>query len=226
MADVFGQLVPLILGAILAPLWIIIVLLMIASPNGVLKATAFVAGMTFTRIMQGVIFGLVFGSSAATKAEDGGKSPVVSTLLLIVGILLLIAAYKKWQKEEDPDEPPPKWMQSIEGIAPLKALGMGALLVAIGPKYWVFTLSAIGVISQADLGQTASIALYAGYIVLAQILLILAVLISVIAPKASRTILKQAIDLLTTYNRPISVTVALIFGFYFAWDGITGLLAS
>lgn len=225
MTSVFGQLLPLILGAALAPLWVIIVLLMLANPGGLVKATAFVLGMTLTRLAQGVIFGAVLGASSAAKADDGGKSAVVSTLLLVIGILLLVAAYHKWRKEEDPDDPPPKWIQSIDQMTPLKALGLGALMVAVGPKLWVFTLSALGVISAAELELGGGIAAYLTYIVLAQILLILAILVSAIAPRRSRTILQRATAWLKDYNRPISIAASLIFGLYFTWDGLQGLLA-
>jgi hypothetical protein len=225
MDSVFVQLVPLILGAVLAPIWVIIVLLMLASPGGVAKGAAFVLGMTLTRLAQGVVFGLLLGASPDAHPEDGGASPVVSTLLLVVGILLLVTAVRKWRKEEDPDEPPPKWMQSMEQTTPLKALGLGALLVAIGVKLWVFTLSAIGVISAAELGLAGGVAAYLAYIVAAQSILILAVLFAAVAPRASEASLGRAMDWLTTYNRPITITVALIFGLYFVWDGATGLLS-
>jgi hypothetical protein len=222
MAAVLVQLVPLILGAVLAPLWVIIVLLLLASPRGLQKATAFVLGMTLTRLAQGLIFGVVF--TAAPDADDG-TSPIVSTLLMLVGILLLITAVRKWRKEEDPDDPPPKWMSSIEQTSPLKALGLGALLVAIGPKLWVFTLSVLSIISASDLGLAGGVAVYLVYIVLAQILLFLAILIVVVAPEASTALLQRALGWLKTYNRPISITVALIFGAYFTWNGVMGLLS-
>lgn len=226
MTTVLGEMLPLILGAVLAPAWIIIVLLILATPGGLLKASAFVLGMTATRVVQGLLFSVFLGSSSAVTDDGGGKSPVLSTLLMTVGILLLIAAFKKWRKEEDPDDPPPKWMQSINQLTPLKALGMGALLVAIGPKLWVFTLSVLSIISAAQLERGLAIGAYAAYIVLAQIALIVAVLIVAVAPTGSRTMLQRAIAWLTTYNRPISVVMALIFGVYFTWDGLSGLLAS
>jgi hypothetical protein len=198
---------------------------MLAGPGGLTKATAFVLGMTLTRLAQGVIFGALLTSSPAAEADNGGNSPFVSTLLLLVGILLLVAAVRKWRKEEDPDEPPPKWMQSIEQTGPLKALGIGALLVAIGPKLWVFTLSALGIISAAGLGLAGAVAAFVGYIILAQSLLIAAILAYAVAPQAAGSILGRATGWLTTYNRPISIAVALIFGVYFAWNGAMGLLA-
>ncbi|HMQ33027.1 MAG TPA: GAP family protein [Chloroflexaceae bacterium] len=222
MAPLFGELLPMILGNVLAPLWLIIVLLLLARPGGVVKAAAFVLGMTVVRVAQGVLFGAVLASGAS---EDNGGSPVVATLKLLLGILLLIAAFKKWRKEEDPDDPPPKWMQSLDQTTALKALGLGALGVAVGPKLWAFTLSALAVISAAELDWAGAITAYAAYIVFAQILLILAILVSAVAPQASRAFLQRAIAWLTAYNRPISVTVALVFGLLFTWGGVSGLLA-
>ncbi len=221
MFPLFGELLPMILGNILAPLWLIIVLLLLASPNGLLKASAFVLGMTLTRVAQGVLFGLVLGSSDKAAEGDG---LVAATLKLVLGILLLIAAFKKWRKEEDPDEPPPKWMQSLEQATPLKVLGIGALGIAIGAKLWAFTLSALAVINEAGLDRTDAIIAYAAYIFFAQILLILALLFAAVAPKQSQSVLQRANTWLTTYNRPISITVSLIFGLLFTWNGVSAFL--
>ncbi len=222
MTSLFGELLPMILGNVLAPLWLIIVLLLLASPGGLVKASAFVLGMTLARVVQGVLFGVVFAASAAETA--GGGAPVAATIKLLLGILLLITAYKKWRKEEDLDEPPPKWMQSLNQTTAPRAFGMGALGIAVGPKLWAFTLSALAVISAAGLDPTAAIIAYAAYIVFAQILLILAILVSAVAPQGSRASLQRAIDWLTTNYRPISITVALVFGVFFAWNGVSGLL--
>ncbi len=224
MAAVLVQLLPLILGAVLAPIWIIIVLLLLASPQGLLKATAFVLGMTLIRALQGLIFGYVFGASPDNAPDSGGSSPIVSTLLLVVGILLLIMAYLKWRKADDPDEPPPKWMQSFESISPLHALGLGALFVGIGVKLWVFTLSALSIISGAELGRSAGVLAYLIYMVLAQGALIAAIVVYAVVPTAAG-LLTRALDWLTRYNRPISIAVGLIFGTYFGYQGIRGLLS-
>src|SRR5262249_22662312 len=61
-------------------------------------------------------------------------------------------------------------------------------------------------------------------IILAQIVLILAVLVYAVAPQAASATLQPAIGWLIRYKRPISIAVALIFGFYFAWNGTKGLL--
>jgi hypothetical protein len=222
MSPLLGELLPMILGNVLAPLWLIIVLLLLASPGGIVKASAFVLGMTLTRVAQGLLFGAVLAASPDNTV--GGSSPVVATMKLLLGILLLIAAYKKWRKETDPDDPPPNWMQSIDQTSALRALGLGALGIAVGPKLWAFTLSALAIINDAELDRAGATIAYALYIVCAQILLIAAILIAVVAPQGSRLLLQRAIDWLTTYNRPISITVALVFGLLFTWGGVSGLL--
>jgi hypothetical protein len=224
MSSVIVQLLPPIFGSMLAPVWIIAVLLLLASPRGLLKATAFVLGMTVVRLLQGLIFGVVFAASPDAKADNAGSSPVVSTLLVLAGILLLIAAVRTWRKEDDPDAPPPKWMQAIDQLTPLKALGYGAAGTGIALKLWVFTLSAIGIITAADLGQTGGVIAFLAYVVLAQALLILSILVFGVVPGTAPT-LRKAIDWLVRYNRPITIAVSLTFGVYFMWDGIRGLLA-
>jgi hypothetical protein len=219
-----AQLLPLILGAALAPFWIIFVLLLLASPHGLLKAVGFVGGMTITRLIQGAIFGVLFAASPDAEPDKGGASPLVSTLLLVAGILLLITAYLTWRKADDPDAPPPKWMQAIDKISPLQALGIGAGMVGIGVKLWVFTLSALGVISGAKLVQPGSTIAYLLYLFFAQLLLITPIVAYAIAPQRSASLLKRLSDWLIQYNRPITMAVTLIFGLYFGWQGITGLL--
>ena len=44
----------------------------------------------------------------------------------------------------------------LETITPLKTFVMGAGLVLISGKFWVFTMSAIGMIEEAQLGQPSS----------------------------------------------------------------------
>lgn len=224
MTTVVLELVPLILGAILSPLWIIIVLLLLPSSHGVAKAAAFVLGLTLVRLLQGILFGYVFAASPDAAAEPGDSSPVVSTLLMTIGILLLVACYRKWKKAEDPDDPPPQWMQGLDQMSTLKALGFGFGLLSIGVKQWVFTLSAIATIREAGLGLTASVGAYLIFVLLAQLLLVLPILFSAIAPQASTTRLQQVTDWLMRYNRPISIAATLIFGVYFTWKGINGLL--
>jgi hypothetical protein len=221
MGALFVPLLPLIIGSALVPIQNIINILLLNSPQkGLLKATAYVGGMTTVRLLQGLIFGLIFFTE-----EGGGKSPIALTLQLVLGILLLITSYKQWREEDDPDAPPPKWLGMMDSLTPLKSFGFGFTLLLITGKAWVFTLSAIGIIAEAQLGQPSGIVAYLLFVLLAESLLLLSILFRVILPKKSKTSLKQASEWLTRNNRPIVISVSLVFGLLFFYLGASGLLS-
>jgi hypothetical protein len=226
MENLLVSLLPFILGSAFLPIPLIIMVLLLKSNNrGLLKALAYVSGMTIVRLLQGVIFGLILAEGVAESAEDnGGQSPVVSILLLVLGLLLLITAYRKWRKEEDPDDPPPKWLTMIDNLTPLMALGAGMGLLLINAKFWVFTLSAISVIAQAELGQPTSTIAYLLFVGLAQSLLLLALLMRVILPGRSKLLLESTSVWLTANNRTILIVVSLVFGIFFLYQGASALL--
>ncbi|MDI9547543.1 MAG: GAP family protein [Chloroflexota bacterium] len=215
MGNVLADLVPLIIGAAAVPVWIMIVLLMLRSDNGVSVAAAFVGGATLMRLVQGVLFGYVLGSSG----EGDGR--ISSLLLLLMGILLWITAIKKWRKEDDPDGPPPKWMSSIDGMSPLRAFGVGALLVAVAPKMWVFTLSAISLVQDAALGPAMGALAYLLFTVGAVIILLILILVAALAPQKSAALLGKVSGWLERNERALLIVVSVVFGAFFTWKGLT-----
>ena len=117
------DLLPLVVGAAVLPLWIITALLLLRSEGGVLKAAAFAAGAMTVRVSQGILFGYVFDT--ADDASGDRSKFITSTLLVVVGILLSIAAFRTWRKEANPNAPPPKWMATLSGLPSPKAFGIG-----------------------------------------------------------------------------------------------------
>lgn len=222
MSDVLLELLPVIVGAAVVPLYPIIVLLLLQTTGGLGKAVAFFAGVVATRLAQGVLFGLIMGTAMAANGEEG-QGLITSTLLLIIGLLLLIAAFKKWRKEEDSDEPPPKWMAGIGNLTGLRAFGAGALYVVVAVKQWVFTLTAISIISEASLGQSMSVGLYLIFVLLTQALVLPPIVFFALAPVRAAQPLQAAQGWLDRHNRVIAITVSLIFGLWFSYQGITGL---
>jgi hypothetical protein len=162
------------------------------------------------RLVQGLLFGLVFGAAMQASSESGQRL-IVSTLLLVLGILLLITACMKWQKAEDPDAPP-RWMATISGLSAGKAVGAGALFVTIAVKQWVFTLSAIGVISEAELGEAANAGLYLFYVVATQTLVLVPSLASAVVPQQAARLLQATQIWLERHNRVIAVAVSFVLG--------------
>lgn len=228
MGAILLSLLPFIIGSAVVPVQIIIDILLLKNPHrGSLKALAYVGGMTTIRILQGFVFGLILTSSAAASTEaNSGKGPVISTLLLLLGIILLITAFKQWSKEDDPDAPPPKWLAMIDNLTPFKAFGIGFGLLAIGAKFWVFTLSALAVIGEAQLGQPENTITYLLFVLLAESLLLLPILIRIFVPSKSKILLDGISTWLMKHNRLIVIAVSLVFGLLFLYQGTSGLLFS
>jgi hypothetical protein len=224
MSATLYTLLPMIIGSAVVPIQIIMLLLLLTSEKqGLVKATAFVLGMTVVRVAQGVIFGLIFtGGEGATESGSEGSSWIVSTLVTVLGILLLISFYKAVKGEEDPDAPPPKWMAMFDAMTPLQAFAVGAGVLLTAAKLWVFTLSAIGTVEDAVLGQPASTITYLLFVLLAESLLILPILVSVILPRQSQVWLNSLSSWLEAHNREIVMVASLIFGLIFLYKGVAG----
>ena len=222
MNSTLVSLLPFIIGSAVVPLQIIIVTLLLTSKQrGPLKAIAFVLGMTLARLAQGILFGLVLTGGSGEPADAGGVSVVKATALTVLGILLLLTAYKTWAKEPDPDAPPPKWLTMIESITPAKALLFGTGFVLIGPKLWVFMLGAISAIGEAQLGQPASTWVFLLFVLLAQSLLLILILIRLLVPQRAKSLLASLADWMKRYNDPIVIGISLIFGAVFLYQGIS-----
>ena len=217
------NLVPLIVGAAVLPLWIIAALLLVRGQGGVRRAAAFVAGAMLVRVLQGILFGYVI-DTAADAYGGGGSKLIASTLLLVVGLLLLITAIRKWRTEDDPDAPPPLWMATLGGLSWPKAFGVGVLWMTIAVKQWVFTLSAIAVIDEAKLGRAGSVLAYFVFVLAAHSLVLAPVVVSAVAPARSAKLLNAMYCWLERRNRVITIAVSSIFGVWFLGKGIAGLL--
>ncbi len=221
--SVFIELLPLIIGAAVVPVPIMIVLLLLSNRGGLAKGAAFVAGAILVRLAQGIAFGWIFAGDPAATTEAGGNL-IVSTLLIVIGVLMLINAFKKWTKEADPDEPPPKWMASLGNLSALMAFGMGVAVVLLSGKQWVFTLGAIGVLEKAHFGPPTSAGLFLSYVLGAQVFGLVAVIASVLSPERANRAIFAVRTWLERNSRPVFIAVYLVFGLFFLYKGISALI--
>ena len=220
MDNVWTALAPLIVGSALVPVQLLITILLIA--NSRLAALAWVAGTTTVRIAQGLLFGSVL-SSDDVSSTDSGPGPIASTLLLVAGLLFVLTAVKYLVGDDDPDAPPPRWMTAIDGLSPAKAYLFGAGAMAVGVKFWVFTLSAVAVIADADLGQPAAAVTFLVFVVLASSAQLVLIGVAVVAPQRAEEVLGGFSNWLTAHNRWLMVGIGFVFGTWFAVKALDGL---
>jgi Sap-like sulfolipid-1-addressing protein len=224
MGSTIASLVPLIVGAAALPLYIILTLLLVRTKGGVIKGTAFAAGVMLVRLLQGLLFGYIFAEAIEARGASSGND-LSSILLLVGGILMLITAAWRWFKEEDPDAPPPKWMKTIDRVSPFKAFAGGAVLMMFSMKQWVFTLSAIAVVDEAKLGKAGSVVAYFVFVVAAQSLMLAPIILAAAAPVRAARLLDSEKGWIERHNRMVTVVVSSALGLWFISKGISGLLS-
>lgn len=222
MSGLWPSLVPLIVGSAVVPIQIIITILLLRTSRA--TAVAWVAGMTVIRVAQGIVFGLVLSSSDAVAADtaDDGAGLVASTLLLVVALVFLVTGVRQLLHEDDPDAPPPKWLALVDGMTPVKAFAIGAALMLVGVKFWVFTVGAIGAIGEADLGQPSAAITFVVFVVLAVSIHLVLIGISFAMPSRSDAVLDSASEWLTRNNRVIVIVLGFVFGVWFMIKALDG----
>lgn len=226
MLTVIASLLPLIFGASIGcPAWLIVALILLRGKRGVVKATAFAAGVMAVRTLQFALFGRLFGTIASANGEDVFDL-IPSTLLLVAGLILVITAVRTWWcKEEDSDAPPPRWMTVLGSVSTPAAFGMAVVLMFVGLKQWVFTLSAIAIIDDAYLSRLHTFLAYLFFILTAQSFMLAPIISSAVAPAYSARMVEIVLRWLEHNSRLITIIVSLAFGGWFLTRGITGLVA-
>lgn len=220
MLAVWSSLIPLILGSALEPIEIGITIMLLSTPSRLRAAGAWIAGHAGTRLLQGLIFGTILHWGARSANPDHPHHWIVSTVLLVVALLFLVTAARELFSDDDPNAPPPKWMTIVTSATPVKAFFLGAGVMAVSVKAWVFTLAAISVIGNADLGRTVNIVSYVAFVVLAASGNLLTVAAAAFLPRRSQSLLDRILRWLQDHDRPLVIVVGLGFGI---WFGIKGL---
>lgn len=223
MGRVLIQLLPLVIASVIMPTWAVLVLYILRSERGLVAAIAFLGGVTLTRLLQGVIFGTMLGAYEVVHHSHNLAGTIVSTLLLVIGILMWGTALKQLFRQDDDDlaSPLSKVLDMISAITPLRALALGMLLVVTSSPAWIFTLTALGIISQGGLTIAQSVVAFLLYVLGTQLLLVAPILVST----RSLAWFDVAAQWVEEHHRPIVVAVFLVVGSLFLWRGGTGLIS-
>lgn len=223
--DLILTLIPLLLGSAILPLQIAVTILLLQSPGGRAKAVAWVAGMAVVRLLQGLVFGVILGTAAATGSGDG-PGAIKATLLLVVAVVFLVSAVRQLTRQPDEDAPPPKWMAMIAGITTTRAFLYGAGIVVVAAKLWAFTLGALAVIADSGLAGAESWIAYLLFVAGALSIHLVLIAVAFLAPARADAILGRLIGALERHNRMIMIVLGLVFGAWFLVQSLTafGLL--
>jgi hypothetical protein len=222
VTGVWSDLLPLALASMVVPFQWMVTILLVRAPGGRLRALVFLLGNVAFRLAQGALFAYLVPAGAGS--DEGGASPVVSWLLLVVGVLLLVkAARTATSGAPDDDAPPPRWIESASSMSTGRAFVLGAGMLAIGAKFWVFTMTAVAAIEYAGLSPADAALSFVLFALAAVLPSLLVVGITVVVPTRSATMLDAASAWLTRNTARIVLVVCLVVGTWFVVKALTGL---
>jgi hypothetical protein len=222
MVELWTTLAPLVIGSAVVPTQMVVTFVLLRSSRG--KAAAWIAGMAAVRVLQGVLFGLVFSEAGSPATPSGAPRIMAGGLLLALAALFYATALRHALGAEDAAAAAaPKWLSRVESMPGLAAFGAGAGYVAISPEKWVFSLSAIGAITDAALGRRASILSFAAFVGLTLSGSLAVFGFATVAPERSATVLSRVGGWLGRHTRGIAVVLGGAFGTWFLLKALSAL---
>jgi threonine/homoserine/homoserine lactone efflux protein len=224
MGEVIGEVLTPAVGVMLSPLPIVGVILMLLSPKAKINGPAFVAGWIGGLVIVLAVV-LLLADPADLQDTDEGMSTAAAVVHLALGILLILLALKQWQGRPKPGEIPemPKWMQGIDKVTPLVALGLGALMSGLNPKNLIFDIAAATSIAQADLSTTDQIIASLVFIVVASVSVAGPVIWYLAAGESANAKLDAMKTWLQAHNAVIMMVLLFVLGASQLGKGIGGV---
>ena len=221
MADLILSLLPLAVAAALQPPQVVALVVLLQTRKGTLNGLAYIVGMIAFRLLLGGIFWMLISNIEETVETKGGNfSLLVGTVILVLGILMLVHALRRGFSAHGEDEAAASWLDKLQDVPPLRAALAGVAFLALDPKDWLVDISVINLIADADMSGLNSLLAFLAYILMAQSLLLIPLILSLFLPQKTQSGLTRLTAWMKRQERVIEIVFALIFGLLFLYTGL------
>ncbi|NLG49389.1 MAG: GAP family protein [Chloroflexi bacterium] len=211
-------------GIAISPVPLIAVILMLFSPRPKSNSLAFLLGWALALFVIGGL-ALLLASTQDLSADTGEPSVLGSIINLALGLLLLWLAVRQWRSrpQAGKESKTPAWVAAINTFTPIKAVGLGALLSGLNPKNLTLNLSAMALISEADItGGQALVALLA-FVLLSSLLVAVPIVFYLVGGESVKQTLEKWRAWLAAYGNTIITVILVLLGVRMIVSGIGGL---
>jgi threonine/homoserine/homoserine lactone efflux protein len=224
MGQTIGEILPLAVGVAVSPIPIIAVILMLFSGRARANSLAFLFGWIVGIVAACALFVWLAGTQ---DVSTGGQASTLSSWIkLVLGVLLLLVGIKQWRgrPEQGADVKMPVWMQRIDSLKPLAALGLGVLLSAVNPKNLLLIVGAGVTIAQASLSTADDAVTIAVFTLIGASTVALPTVAYLVLGERAQPSLDRAKSWLSVNNTAVMAVLFLVFGFTLLGKGLGGLL--
>jgi threonine/homoserine/homoserine lactone efflux protein len=223
VGDAVAEVLPFAVGIAISPVPIIAVILMLfssrARTNGPLFLLGWAGGLTILTVILYLI------ADAFDVGTDSDSSDGAAWVKILLGVLLLLAAVNNWRKRPAPGTTPemPKWMASVDGLQPGKALGLGVLLSSLNPKNLAMAIGAAAGLASLDVSATDVVVAIVVFVVVASLTIAGPVAYYLLGGERAEKGLTELKDWLAANNNAVMAVLFLVFGVVLISKGLQTL---
>lgn len=218
MGDAIGGFLPYAVGVAVSPIPIAGVLLMLVSKRARTNGPMFLLGWLVGLAVVGVVVLLIPG------LEAGGGEPSTATGIVkgVLGILLLLVGIRAWSGRPTAGEAAktPGWMERIDGMSGLAALGMGFLLSAVNPKNLLLAVGGAATITSAGLTTSQEYIALAVFVAIASLTILVPVVAYLIMGERGERAMTATKDWLIQNNQTVMAVLLLVISVAMIGDAI------
>jgi threonine/homoserine/homoserine lactone efflux protein len=224
MVEFVLSLISLAIAATLQPPQVIAMVILLRTRRGTANGLAYIGGMTAFRVtLGGVSWILLSGLEGSIERGGGDFNILVGAILVVLGLLMWVYALRQGVSAPGEDEVAASWLDRLEDISPRQAFLVGLAFLALDPRDWIIDLSAVNLIAEADMSGIQSLVAYLAYILLAQSLLWVPLLLTLVVPDQAARGLSALNAWMKKHEKRIEIIVAIVFGLLFIAIGLEHL---
>ncbi len=156
MGDAIGEFLPMAVGVAISPIPIIAVILLLFGSRARRDGLAFLIGWILaTAVVLSLL--IAFASTQQLGSSDS-PSDTVSWLKLVLGAVSIGLAVRGWRRRpaSGDEATMPAWMERLDAMKPIAALGLALVLSAANPKNLLLIAGGAVAIAQAELSPDES----------------------------------------------------------------------
>jgi threonine/homoserine/homoserine lactone efflux protein len=205
-------------GIAISPIPIAAVILMLFSGRARSNSLSFMLGWVVGIALVTSVVMLVPG----LQTEGSEPSDTTGWIKLVLGVLLLVVGARQWRSRPRGDEEPavPGWMERIDDLRPVAAVGMGLLLSAVNPKNLLLAAAAGASFGALTLSGGETVAAVVVFVLIASITVTAPVLGYLLAGDRLETTLDRAKSWLIGNNAVVMAVLLAVFGANLLGDGL------
>ena len=224
MGEAVAFAVTFALGVALNPIPVLAIVLMLATPRGLVRGAALAAGALAG--LAGVTAVVYLVDREPETVEDGETATWVSVVQLLLAVLLVWLAARKWRARPRAggDAPEmPGWMSALETITPARSAAAGFALMGINPKNVMIAAGAVTSIVGTAAGTGEQVVALAVFVLVGVAGLGLPVLATALFGTRAERALAIVREWMLRHHKVITAGIVLVIALVLLIDSVTAL---